>query len=94
MELEQSSEVPVVEETSSCSFCGKAKKEVQLLVCGKSANICEQCTFSVLAAMREQDIMLPWSQFEQHLSAEILSGALRVAAKQMLHSAKGKKDVG
>ncbi len=40
--------------TSTCSFCGKEKKETKLLVSGLNANICESCIDQATLILKEE----------------------------------------
>ena len=44
--------------TEHCSFCGRSREEVKILVCAEDAYICESCT-AYAQEVIEQEIGLP-----------------------------------
>ncbi len=56
---------------STCSFCGKAKSEAQLLVSGLDANICDNCVEQAQLIVNEEINKKSTTNFRFNLSKSI-----------------------
>ena len=45
----------MAEKSDKCSFCGRERKEVKLLISGIDANICDACVDQARLILKEED---------------------------------------
>jgi ATP-dependent Clp protease ATP-binding subunit ClpX len=43
-----------MDKQNRCSFCGKSRKEAEMLIAGISGNICEECTERASDIVKQQ----------------------------------------